>query len=105
MMTSTVEKLDTDTSTKVQRPWNVILWDDQDHSYHYVVNMLRTLFGYTEGKAYGLAEKLDNEGKVVVFSGQMEHCELKRDQIHAWGADRRLAWSKGSMSASIDQAP
>jgi len=102
-MTDTVEDVGTDTDTLTQKPWIIVLYDDQDHSYYYVINMLRVLFGHTEDKAYGMAETLDNDGKAVVYSGQLETCELKRDQIHAWGADRRLAWSKGSMGASIEK--
>jgi ATP-dependent Clp protease adaptor protein ClpS len=32
----------------------------------------------------------------------MEHAELKRDQIHAYGKDTLLDRCKGSMSASIE---
>ncbi|RYG73058.1 ATP-dependent Clp protease adaptor ClpS, partial [bacterium] len=34
------EELDSDT------PWNVVLLDDDYHSYDYVVEMLMALFGY-----------------------------------------------------------
>jgi hypothetical protein len=37
-----------------------------------------------------------------VIPPDLEHAELKRDQIHAFGADRLIARSKGSMSASIE---
>jgi ATP-dependent Clp protease adaptor protein ClpS len=32
----------------------------------------------------------------------MEHAELKRDQIHAYGKDPRMERCKGSMSAIIE---
>ena len=35
----------------------------------------------------------------------MEHAELKRDQIHAFGKDDLITRSKGSMSASIEPVP
>jgi len=37
-----------------------------------------------------------------VLTTTKEHAELKRDQVHAFGADRLLARSKGSMSATIE---
>ena len=34
----------------------------------------------------------------------LEHAELKRDQIHAYGRDRLLARSSGSMTSFIEPA-
>ena len=42
---------------------------------------------------------------MIVLTTTKEHAELKRDQIHAFGADRLIARSKGSMSASIEPEP
>ena len=39
--------------------YNVILHDDDDHSYDYVIGMLRKLFGFPEEKAF-------EEGKAIV---------------------------------------
>jgi ATP-dependent Clp protease adaptor protein ClpS len=42
---------------------------------------------------------------VVVLTTTKEHAELKRDQIHGYGADRLIARSKGSMWSSIEPEP
>ena len=42
---------------------------------------------------------------MIVLTTTKEHAELKRDQIHAFGADRLLSRSKGAMSASIEPEP
>ena len=38
-------------------PYNVVLLDDDDHSYDYVIEMLGALFAYPEEKGFQLAEQ------------------------------------------------
>jgi len=85
-----------------QPRYHVVLWNDDDHTYQYVITMLQTLFGHPPEKGYKLAREVDLQGRVIVLTTTKEHAELKRDQIHAYGADRLIARSKGSMSASIE---
>jgi len=87
---------------KRQPRYHVILWNDDDHTYQYVVAMLQKLFGHPRETGLKLATQVDRTGKAVVLTTTLEHAELKRDQIHAFGADRLLARSKGAMSASIE---
>lgn len=84
--------------------YHVILWDDDHHSYEYVIRMLKELFGHTEQKGYALAKTVDSDGRVVVLTTTKEHAELKRDQIHAYGVDESIKDCAGSMSASIEEA-
>ena len=88
-----------------QPRYHVVLWNDDDHTYQYVVSMLKKLFGHPVPKGLQLAHEVDTKGRVIVLTTTREHAELKRDQIHAFGADRLLARSKGSMSASIEPEP
>jgi ATP-dependent Clp protease adaptor protein ClpS len=91
--------------TKRQPPYNVILHDDDDHTFEYVIVMLNQLFGYPPEKGYQLAEEVHLNGRVIVLTTTMEHAELKRDQIHAFGPDPFSSKDcKGSMSASIEPA-
>jgi ATP-dependent Clp protease adaptor protein ClpS len=87
---------------KRQPRYHVVLWNDDDHSYQYVIAMLQKLFGHPPEKGFKLAEEVDRTGRVIVLTTTKEHAELKRDQIHAFGADRLIARSKGSMSSSIE---
>ena len=91
--------------TKKQPPYHVILLDDDDHTYEYVIGMLRRLFGYQSEKAYDLASQVDTSGLVIVDTTTLERAELKRDQIHAFGRDWRIARCEGSMSATLEAAP
>src|SRR5580765_7182048 len=92
------------TKTRKLPPYNVILLDDNDHTYEYVMEMLRAIFAHTEEQAFAMAKEVDESGRVIVFTTHHEHAELKRDQIHAYGTDVRIATCKGSMSATIEPA-
>src|SRR5580700_7583340 len=82
--------------------WNVVLLNDDDHSYPYVIEMLRALFAYSEERGYQLAKEVDTSGRVILLTTHKEQAELKRDQIHAYGADVRIRNCQGSMSAIIE---
>jgi ATP-dependent Clp protease adaptor protein ClpS len=82
--------------------YNVILWDSEDHSFEYVERMLKELFGHAPEQCHKLAEVVDAQGKVIVFTTTKEHAELKRDQILAYGKDDTCRNCKGSMHATIE---
>ena len=90
---------------KRQPRYHVILWNDDDHSYAYVIVMLQQLFGFPHEKGYELAKRVDTSGKALVLTTTKEHAELKRDQIHAFGKDELIAGCKGSMWATIEAEP
>lgn len=87
---------------RTQPPYNVVLLDDDDHSYEYVIEMLHRLFGHSPQQAYVMAREVDTLGRVVVFTTTLERAELERDRIHAYGADPRIARCKGAMSALVE---
>jgi ATP-dependent Clp protease adaptor protein ClpS len=90
--------------TKRQPPYNVILLNDDDHSFNYVIVMLQKLFGYPPEKGFQMAQEVHTTGRVIVMTTTLELAELKRDQIHAFGADPLIERCKGSMSATIEPA-
>ena len=51
-----------------QPPYNVILHDDDDHTFEYVIVMLNQLFGYPPEKGYQLAEEVHLNGRVIVLT-------------------------------------
>lgn len=85
-------------------PYNVVLLNDDDHSYDYVVLMLHTIFGHTPEKGFALAREVDKTGRVVVATTNLERAELKRDQIQSFGPDPLIPRCKGSMSAVVEPA-
>jgi len=100
----TVEKAETrrDERPKKQPRYHVILWDDNDHSYDYVIRMMKDLFGHPAEKGYELAREVDTAGRTVCLTTTLEHAELKRDQVHAFGRDRLIARCKGSMTCTLE---
>lgn len=91
-----------DRKPKRQPQYHVILLDDDDHSYEYVVEMLSRLFCHPVPRAYQMAVEVDTTGRVIVDTTTLERAELKRDQIHAFGADHRIPRCKGSMFATLE---
>jgi ATP-dependent Clp protease adaptor protein ClpS len=90
--------------TKGLPPYNVILLDDDEHSFEYVIHMLKTLFGHPPEQGYQMAMEVHTTGRVIVATTNLERAELKRDQIHAFGPDPFIPRCKGSMSAIIEPA-
>ena len=70
-----------------------------------MIELLGKLFGHGRVRAFLMAKEVDTTGRVIVDTTTKERAELKRDQIHANGADWRLERSQGSMSATIEPAP
>ena len=93
------------TKPKRQPPYHVILWDDQNHTHAYVIVMLQQLFGYPLTKGFQLADEVDRRGRAIVLTTTLEHAELKRDQIRAFGKDIMLDECPGSMYATIEPSP
>jgi len=85
-----------------QPRYHVVLWNDEDHTYAYVIVMLMELFGHAAEKGYQLAKEVDTQGRAVVLTTTREHAELKRDQIHAYGRDGLIDDCKGSMWATVE---
>ena len=86
---------------KLAPNYHVVLLNDDDHTYEYVIEMMQKLFGHPHEKGYLIAKEVDKQGKAICLTTTLEHAELKRDQIHAYGPDKRSEKSKGSMSSTI----
>lgn len=82
--------------------YNVVLIDDNDHTYEYVIEMLMEIFGHSQEKAFQMALTVDYTGRIVVFTGEKETAEGKRNEITSYGPDWRLNRSMGSMSAVVE---
>jgi len=93
-----------DEEPKRQPPYHVILWNDDDHTYEYVIAMMMELFAHSRQKGYQIAKEVDTQGRAVVLTTTKEHAELKRDQILAYGKDHLIDRCKGSMWATIEPA-
>jgi ATP-dependent Clp protease adaptor protein ClpS len=84
--------------------YHVVLLNDDDHTYDYVIEMLTNLFSHSQNEATRMAEEVDRADRVIVETTHKERAELKRDQIHAYGPDWRLSHSTAAMGAVIEPA-
>lgn len=84
--------------------YRVVLLDDDDHTYDYVIEMLQKIFVFSVEEALRHAEEVDKRGRTVLITCELPQAEFARDQVHGYGADWRLARSKGSMSAVVEPA-
>src|ERR1700675_174039 len=97
-------EVEDDTSSQIQPLYHVILLNDEDHTYDYVVEMLQKVFGFSEATAFSHAVEVDTKGTTILITCELEKAEHKRDLIHSYGADWRLPRSMGSMAAVVEPA-
>jgi ATP-dependent Clp protease adaptor protein ClpS len=95
------EARDQDSLTPLYR---VVLLDDNDHTYDYVIEMLQKIFIFSMQEAFRHAEEVDARGRTVLITCELPQAEFARDQIQMYGPDWRLPRSKGSMSAVVEPA-
>ena len=76
---------DTGTDQDIDKPWQVVVWDDPVNTMPYVVYVFRRLFGYTETKATELMYQVHYEGRATVSDGPRERAEFDCYQLHSHG--------------------
>jgi ATP-dependent Clp protease adaptor protein ClpS len=84
--------------------YRVVLLDDNDHTYDYVIEMLQKILVFTLDEAYRHAEEVDRTGRTVLITCELPQAEFCRDQVQGYGPDWRLPRSQGSMRAVIEPA-
>ena len=84
--------------------FRVVLLDDDDHTYDYVIEMLQKIFVFTLQEAYDHAAEVDARGRTVLITCELAQAEFARDQVVTYGPDWRLDRSTGSMSAIVEPA-
>ena len=90
MATATPDVLpetDTDTQTRRQPPYAVVLHNDDLNGFAFVIGVLRFVFGYEVERCVELTLEAHEKGRSVVWVGPLEVAELKADQIHSCGPD------------------
>jgi ATP-dependent Clp protease adaptor protein ClpS len=94
--------------TRVRRvpPYNVILANDDYHSFEFVVDVLCKALGYTKERSLQLTLQAHNSGRAVVWTGPKEVAELKVEQIRTFHETRAVDQAKlGPLTCSVEPAP
>ena len=101
----TRRKAENETRTRKQPPYNVIILNDEVHTFDYVIELLCKLFRHALPTAEILTWRIHTAGRAVVYTTHKELAELKRDQVLAYGPDPRMSVSKGPLDCYIEPAP
>ncbi len=91
--------------TRRQPPYNVIILNDEEHSFEYVIELLCKIFRHPVNTAQDMTWKIHSTGRAIVFTTHKELAELKRDMVLAYGPDPRMSISKGPLDCYIEPAP
>lgn len=86
---------------KAPKRWHVVLIDDDDHSYEYVIALATKVFRKGLRDGLELAKTVDKRGRAVCMTTHRELAELKQQQIHSFGADPLIASCAGSMTSVL----
>jgi ATP-dependent Clp protease adaptor protein ClpS len=92
------------TETRREPPYNVIILNDEEHTFDYVIEVLCKIFRHPTATAEELTWRIHNTGRAIVYTTHKEHAELKRDQVLEYGADPRMDISTGSLRCHIEPA-
>jgi ATP-dependent Clp protease adaptor protein ClpS len=107
MVTSTtqpVTRRQVEDAAKLEPRYHLILLDDNDHTYEYVIELLARILGYGREKAFALACVVDSQGQAIIETGGHAQLTQHQQQIHSFGADPRIPHCAGSMSAIVEPA-
>ena len=100
--------LDTDveniTKDQLNKMYHVIILNDDEHSFDYVIEMLQAVFKIVYATALAHTVEADSTGSSIVLTTSLEEAEQKRDQVHAYGPDWRMPNSRGSVAALVEPA-
>ncbi len=95
----------TEQQTRRLPPYNVVILNDEVHTFDYVIELLIKIFRHTKPKAEELTLRIHNSGRAIVLTTHKELAELKRDQVIAYGPDPRMQESKGPLRCYVEPAP
>jgi ATP-dependent Clp protease adaptor protein ClpS len=74
-----------DIQVDLDRPWNVVVWNDPVNLMTYVVYVFRKLFGFSKEKATRLMLQVHNDGRAIVATGPREKMEMDCFRLHNHG--------------------
>lgn len=97
----TEEEFETAPQAQTQHPCKVVLYNDEEHTYDYVVEMLTHASRLSRENAFRCAVEVDLTGRTIVHYGTREACAGVVARIAAYGPDHRLPQSMTSMNAEV----
>ncbi len=103
--TTPKSKTNLETQARRQPPYHVVILNDEEHTFDYVIELLTKLFAHPLPTAKVLTLRIHQTGRAIVLTTHREKAELKREQVLAYGPDPRMSISKGPLGCYIEPAP
>jgi ATP-dependent Clp protease adaptor protein ClpS len=85
-------------------PYHVILENDDDHSFEFVVEALRKALCCPEQRAIEFTTEAHTKGRAIVWTGSKEVAELKAEQIQTFHEIRRDGRKLGPLTVILEPA-
>ena len=82
--TESLTETDTDTSTELAKPWNVIVHDDPITLMSYVVEVFMKVFGYPKHQSEYHMLQVHRTGRSLLWTGGREQAEVYVSKLHAY---------------------
>ena len=92
------------TGRQHEKLYHVIILNDDEHSFEYVIEMLQAVFGFSNATATARTIEADTTGSSIVLTAGLSEAENKRDMVHAYGPDWRMPNSRGPVTALVEPA-
>jgi ATP-dependent Clp protease adaptor protein ClpS len=97
-------EIDDITGEEREKRYHVIILNDDEHTFDYVIEMLQSVFGFSYATAMAHTIEADTTGSSIVLTCGLTEAEQKRDRIHAYGPDPRMPNSRGPVTALVEPA-
>lgn len=75
-MTQVIERPETSEEVRLQKPWNVLLFNDDVHSFDEVILQVQKATGCSLERAVQITWTAHTEGQAVAYTGVLERCEI-----------------------------
>lgn len=90
-----VQLPEAETSTRMDRLWDVIVWDDPINLMSYVVYVFQKVFGFSEQLATRHMLEVHRAGKSVLTSCELEKAEMFVSRLHRHGLQATMEKQSG----------
>jgi ATP-dependent Clp protease adaptor protein ClpS len=87
---------------KLLPPYNLILDNDDHHSFEFVIMVLSRALGFSAQKAYQYTLEAHTEGQAVLWTGPKEVAEFKLEQVLTFHEDRDDGRKLGPLGCHIE---
>lgn len=84
----------TSTEVAVDRPWSVVVLNDPVNLMSYVVMVFRRVFGYDRERAARHMMEVHQDGRSVLWTGELEKAENYVYQLQQWQLNAILEQSE-----------